>query len=253
MTEEVAVVEEVVVEETEMSSEEQTAFDKGWRPEEQFEGDGWIPAKEYLGRAPLYEGLSKANKKIKRMEQAMDRFSEHNKKIEEATYAKAKAEIKQQRIDALKNEDYDTAIALEDKARELEAEPTHQNDAPNDAFEEWQERNSWYNDNRRMTLFADAAGQEVLNSGSNVGPEELYRKVEAEVRKEFPEEFSKALPNRGAPPSKGGGGKVSGSKYGLLSAEQKKLCNEFVAIIPGFTQEDYIKQLEASGQLAKRV
>ena len=79
-------------EETEASpltADEQTAYDKGWRPEAEFEGDGWIDAKEFNGRAPLYDGQSKQSKRIKSLEGVVETLAKQAKKADETALAKA--------------------------------------------------------------------------------------------------------------------------------------------------------------------
>ena len=66
--------------EPQLNEVEQEAYHKGWRPEAEYEGeDRWIPAEEFMDRAPVYEGLSKQNKKLKRMEEMLKQLAERNR------------------------------------------------------------------------------------------------------------------------------------------------------------------------------
>ena len=80
----------VEVNETEVSAREM-----GWRPEEEYEGPegNWVNADEFVARAPLYDGLSKQKKRIKRLEKVVNELSTNNRNI---TAAQKEARIKEQ-------------------------------------------------------------------------------------------------------------------------------------------------------------
>ncbi len=63
-----------------MSDVEQDAYNQGWRPEAEFKGEGdWIDANEFVARKPLYDSLSKQNKKMKRMETMLKQLADKNR------------------------------------------------------------------------------------------------------------------------------------------------------------------------------
>lgn len=237
---------------------EQKAHDMGWRPLEEYEGDEdqWVDAKEFVGRAPLYEGLSKQSKKIKTMEKMLETLTEQNKRIAENAKKEALLELKQQRIQALDEGDAARAVELEDKARELEAEPVedaNEQGGETAKFKEWREENSWFDDDLDLRIYANGYGQQLYQASPEMSEEDLYAKVTEKVKEVFPEKFgkkSKKLPNRGNPSGGQGAGRARGgnNKFNLLTPEQKKMCREFVA--QGlFTEESYIKSLEDSGMI----
>lgn len=229
------------------SEEEQKAYEKGWRPQDEYEGDEWIEAKEFNARAPLYEGLSKANKRIKKMEAAFKEFAAHNKKIEAASYEKAKEDIKAARIQALENEEFGKAVDLEDKARELESQATATIGDEPKAFTEWKEQNSWYEDDADLAIYADGLGGR-LQQKTYESEGDFYKAVTAGVKKAFPHKF-KPLPRSGHAPGGGdGGGKKKGNKYSRLNDDQRKVCREFVEM-GVITQEKFIADLEEMGEL----
>ena len=54
----------------------------------------------------------------------------------------------------------------------------------------WQEANPWFGSNKRMTNFALAVHQELIESGVDTASDEYYGRINAEMRRTFPEAFS---------------------------------------------------------------
>lgn len=54
---------------------------------------------------------------------------------------------------------------------------------------EWQEQNSWFGDNRKMTAYALSLHQELVDSGVSASSEEYYDTINTDMRKRFPESF----------------------------------------------------------------
>ena len=63
---------EQVIEQPKVDPYEDKARATGWRPLEEFEGDPetWVDAKEFLGRAPLFDKIKHQTKKQKELEKA---------------------------------------------------------------------------------------------------------------------------------------------------------------------------------------
>lgn len=68
------------------------------------------------------------------------------------------------------------------------SQPTVQ--APDSAALAWQQANSWFGTNRRMTAVALEVHQELAESGVKVGSEEYYQKIDKEMRGTFPGAFT---------------------------------------------------------------
>jgi len=54
----------------------------------------------------------------------------------------------------------------------------------------WQEANSWFGDDKEMTALALAVHQDLVESGVDTSSDEYYEKINARVRKRFPEAFN---------------------------------------------------------------
>ena len=239
---------------TGLTAEEQRAYDKGWRPESDYEGDDWIDAKEFNGRAPLYDGLSKQSKRIKALEGVVETLAAQAKKADSVALKKAKAQLKAERVKAHEEEDYDKVVELEDKARELdEAEKAEANTVVEiPEFVAWREENEWYGRNEKASLLADAYAAQLNNTNHGLDATAFYQKVTKYVQEAMPNEFSGKLPNRGNAPGNQGKGRSSkkGASFSQLTSDQKAVCRELVN--KGlFTEDEYIKQLDELGEIDK--
>jgi hypothetical protein len=54
----------------------------------------------------------------------------------------------------------------------------------------WQDANSWFGDDKEMTALALAVHQDLVESGVDTTSDEYYEKINARVRKRFPEAFT---------------------------------------------------------------
>lgn len=55
---------------------------------------------------------------------------------------------------------------------------------------EWQEQNSWFGANRKMTAYALSLHEDLVESGVPVAGEEYYKRINTEMQERFPESFS---------------------------------------------------------------
>jgi hypothetical protein len=60
----------------------------------------------------------------------------------------------------------------------------------------WQEANSWFGDDKEMTALALAVHQDLVESGVDTSSDEYYEKINARVRKRFPEAFTSEKPKK---------------------------------------------------------
>jgi len=60
----------------------------------------------------------------------------------------------------------------------------------------WQETNSWFGSNRRMTAMALEVHNELVEKGVNPSSEDYYKQIDAEMRRTFPDAFTSEKPNR---------------------------------------------------------
>jgi hypothetical protein len=60
----------------------------------------------------------------------------------------------------------------------------------------WQDANSWFGDDKEMTALALAVHQDLVESGVDTSSDEYYEKINARVRKRFPEAFPSEKPKK---------------------------------------------------------
>lgn len=231
-------------EETTIPEVEQEARAMGWRPKEEFEGDesDWIEAEEFVGRAPLYQNLTKQKKRIKRLEKAINDLSEHNRKVQTATREQTIRELKQARKEALREGEADTVDEIDDKIKETEALPIPEE--VNQVFQDWLEDNEWYLDDPDKQAIANSYGLRLKQAKPSMSDEDALEKVTEYIKKKFPEEFG--TPRSTRIPDGGGGGRSTRTTTYTPTSEEKKMAKEFVELGVFDSEKEYYKQLEAA-------
>jgi hypothetical protein len=239
------------VEEKSISKVEQRAMDQGWVPKEEWTGDpdDWRPAREFIDRGELFKKIDDQSRTLKDYKRALEQLSQHNTKLAAVEYQRAIQDLKRQKKEALDTGDSDAVIEIDDR---IDAVKHAQTQIPqvkipdvaesNPIFQNWQERNSWYNSNRVMRVFADRIGLEAAKAGKT--PVEVLSIVEQEVKKEFASKFSN--PNRdkpGAVETSRGRGTASKETF-TLSDDERRVMQRFVRTVPGMTEAKYIADLK---------
>ena len=260
-----------------MTDHEQRASEKGWVPENEWEGDPnqWRPAKEFLDRGELMDRISsqsrqieKYNSEVSEMKTAMKELANHNKKIAEQEYKKAMADLKSQKVQALDSMDH-TAVAdideqisdLKQSKKEAEEEAVQESsqqdsNTPHPDFLNWVEQNTWYQNDIVLQGAADAIAKQYMskNPGVESNPAEVLRYVTEQVTNEFPDRFgnkTKRRPSATTESSTTGTTRTKGkTKYSMkdLTPEQKSIAKRF-ASTGIMTEQDYVDQLAELGEL----
>lgn len=234
------------------------AIDQGWIPKEEFDGDpeAFIDAAEFVRRGELFEKIEKQSKQLKAVREALEAFRIHHSKVKENEYQRALKNLQDARKEAMLGGDTERALALEEKIDEVKAEKQQivdeakepivkdEDDSYNPQFQSWVDRNPWYETNRVMRKTADALGLDLHQAGHS--PEEVLKLVEREIRKEFPHKFTGAGNARrpaAVEASTRGTGKNRDDVE--LTSEEAEMMRKIVAVTPGFTEEQYKKELKA--------
>lgn len=128
---------------------EQKAWDSGWRPQDQFEGnpDNWRTAGEYN----LFGEMQRENESLRsdQRRQSADfeqRFSNLNK-MHQAQQENAIADLKKQQREAVEEQDIERFDELQKQIENQE--PITQSEAPvakNQSIVDWETKNPWVND-----------------------------------------------------------------------------------------------------------
>lgn len=195
---------------TEVDDKEAKAREMGWKPEAEFEGDKntWVNADEFLRRAPLFEGLHKANRTIKKLEKQLAVLSKHHEDVDKAAYERAKQDLLKAKKQAAEEGDVKKVVEVDEALDVLkEKQSVRKVDSSNDdfeSFEEWKEEQSaWYGKDEDMTVYANGIGSTLENKN----PEWSKSKLLKEVAKRTKEAFKHRLEN----PNRTNAAKVNGS------------------------------------------
>lgn len=229
---------------------EQRAASQGWVPQDEWEGDAdaWRPAKEFLDRGELFKKIDEQNRTIKEFKKTLDQFAKHHANVKKVEYERALADLKKEKREALAEGDADALIEVDEKialVREAQREPVPQVevDSVNPVFTAWVERNGWYQTDDVMQAYADRIGNR-LGAQGGYSPSEILVEVEKAVKEKFADKFRN--PKRSAPSAVEGGGAKGGKAKDTfsLSEEERKVANNFIRSIPGYTMEMYVAELK---------
>lgn len=249
-------VEESGEEENTLTGEEQKAYEMGWRPQDEYEGDHpWVGAEEFLGRKPLFDQISKSNKRVKRLEEQLQKVLDHVGTVEKAQYEKAKRDLKELRKEAMKQGDFDEFERLNEQEKELDEQAPEKAPAAPPEFTEWVEENDWYTNDPDLRQFADNIAPAMKSKHPNLSPKEFFDKVGEVVKQANPDKFgtpkrgTRRIPNGGASPSNQpqSGDKGFNTKWEKLTPEEKRMATEF-ARDGLMSKEEYMKQIDVDSR-----
>jgi len=110
---------------------------------------------------------------------------------------------------------------------------------PDDRVLQWQKANSWFGQDEEMTASALGLHEKLKNQGVAIGSEEYYAKLDATMRKRFPESFEQ---EREDVPRKS---TVVAPATRSTAPKKVKLKTSQVALAKklGLTPEQYVKEL----------
>lgn len=256
MGEETQQTQEKVIENT-YSEIELKAIDQGWIPKEEFDGDPsmFIDAPEFVRRGELFGKIEQQSKQLKAVREALEALRAHHSKVKENEYQRALRSLKDARKQAMIEGETERALALEEQIDVVQQE-RHQlteelkqpivqdtDDSYSPEMQSWVERNPWYETNKVMRKTADSIGKEYYEAGYSAP--EVLKLVERDIRKEFAHKFvsgRKTSPVEGT--TRGNGRNKDDIE---LTPEEADIMRKIVAVTPGFTEEQYKKELKALG------
>ena len=247
----------MIVESTEQQDQSSDPiFDKataaGWKPLDLYDGDPdrWVDAKEFIGRAPLYEQNHKLKKEVSELKGTIHEVKGYISKVSEAAYNKAVADLTAQRDEAIEYGNKEQVRELDKALKEAETLKTPV-DNIHPAIKSWEAENGeWFYSDPKISRFGKTIAQNYLDD--NPGDiEGALQSMEEAVKKAYPDKAGKSNDKRKDPPAVESGNNGKGKKSFTksdLDDEQRRVMNKFVR--QGvMTEEDYIKELADSGIL----
>lgn len=235
----------------EISPIEARARELGWRPREEFSGDdeSFVDAKEFVQRQPLFEKIEHQSRELKNVKKALDALQSHHSRVAEAEYKRALATLEAKKAEAIDNADGQRAIQIERQIAQAEQEfqqtrqTQHQAPAHDPSeFVSWKAKNSWYEKDEDMRIFADAYGTKLAKEG--LTPPEVLDAVAKKVKSQFSHKF--VNPNKADAPDVGvsgaSGRSSSSSKFELT--EQERSIMKTLVRTGTMTEEKYIAEIK---------
>lgn len=268
---------EAIPEVKEYSEVERKAIEMGWDPNH--EGKTFVPAEEYVNRAPLFQRIETQSRELKELKNLQKQMAQHMSSVRKEGYEAALKELENRKLQAVDTGDREQyqraeseAVALRTKM-EIDPLTTIVNTSPEISQEtvDWvNKNNSWYNDtsieNRKMKSAAEAIDTYLTNQARidqntrtgqmpDINLKEHFKVVEKEVERLFPHRFRNM--NREQPSSVGksttgtSGNVVSTGLADKLTQNQRALGERFQKSNPEYTLEKYAADLDAMGRLNK--
>lgn len=265
--------------EPKLSSMEEKAAARGWRPQEEWEGDPdeWVDARTFVQKGELMDTIHAERKRSKKLESELEGvkssvsdIQSHYEKLAKAEVEKTLKELKVQRREALRIDDHETVDEIEDRMEEIKSEKARieastktQENAPKQAplppeVSSWLKDNPWADEN--STNFDEGMATEALSllkaevDRNGYSGTESLNTVKSKIERLYPEKFT--TPRRsptsvdGSDSSTKGAGRSKGSKLaGRLSEEQAQIGKRFVQAGAVESMEEYAKQLNEIGEL----
>jgi hypothetical protein len=190
------------------SEVEALAEEMGWRRD--FNGREAVSAKEYIKRQQGF--LRDSSRQLRELKEATAKHGEALVRIQKESMAEARRLAQAELDDAVRMGDTRAASAAVEKLKAADA-PIEQPAAPRidsdvETFvRDWIGGNEWFRTDQAAVALSDAVyRQEIQANGGVDDPRVILPKVEAAVRKRFPEHFATPEPEtpRPTPPAVNG-------------------------------------------------
>jgi hypothetical protein len=217
-------VEKTVVATEQYSEVEQEAMERGWTPKEQWEGDPkqWRPADVWLDRGEFLETIRGLRTELHSTKQQVAAAFQQGQKMVNQQIKAELDDLKTARREALQEGDLVQADKLEEKIDEIKDGMRNTQAprvdtsklAPPPEFNEFVQRNPWYEQDAAYHYAADGIGYEFIRVNPNATPGQLYSFVEKTMRSKFPELAGK---RKIGPPSPDGGDRRSVPREGTAN------------------------------------
>jgi len=142
------IVEDQEEETPELNAAEQKAWDGGWRPEDQFDGnpENWKTAREYNLYGEMQGQIREAKAETRREVAKNDERITNLNKLHSAQQKSALADLKAQQREAVEEADTDKYDKIQTQIDSNKAEDEVTTPTKDPAVAEWEAKNAWIND-----------------------------------------------------------------------------------------------------------
>lgn len=235
-------------------SVEDRAKTMGWRELSEFSGDKsyFVDAEEFVRNADekmpvMRSNMRKMQRDIHNLTESLTLQADMAKETLVAQKTRMESEFDIKLREAVQDGDTETYDRVNaQKTQEMKAFDTPEpkpaaSTAFEDAFDDFTDRNTWYDKNRAATDFANAEGQRVREDNPGISPADELKKVEGAVKGEFPALFSN--PNRNKASAVGNGRRPGRAKtaktYEAMPIESRDACDNMVS--RGISKDAFVK------------
>jgi hypothetical protein len=202
--------------------------------------------KEYVSNGEkVYAGTAKAAAQS-RLDMAKSRYKEAHEAFDADALIAAQQELTSAQMDLMAAENFRPS-SLQVPQEGVYAQPAaSQQERPDELALRWQQRNQWFGADRRMTAHALVAHQELVESGVDPRSEEYYRRIDGDMRQQFPRFFegqnssaeTTTQPHRKPATVVAPTARSRGAKKISLTQTQVDLAKKF-----GLSLEEYARQV----------
>ena len=232
-----------------LSPIEQEAFDQGWRPIEQFNGqeDHWKTAKEYVNDGKWLAKLKESNQRIDHIEKQFNERLENANKLAEAKRTQDIADLKeQQHKAAFEDGDEDAYKSAQKKIEALESETPASDTTPKkaQAIVDWENANEWVNDaDDERSGVAIALYDTFARKNPNGTIEQALEHVDSKISVLYPTKNPRReQPNATESPKRQPGRKGRDLSMSDLTREEQGQWSSFGQSM--FTEKEFLKAVK---------
>jgi hypothetical protein len=222
----------------------------GWKPLKEYDKDpaDWVSAREFLSRQSFFDKIKEQRNEIRSLKTDIQLMGQHFSQMKEVEYKRALSTLKSDRKEATASGNIDKAESISDQITEIETQrkqTTTQTQPQQGAeeFEQFKQRNKWYNSDSDLTKRANAVGIGYANMNPQATPNEVLAYVEEAMRPSVQPKrvVAPASPEAGGINQAGRGSKNKLSE-GDLSPMQQKIMNTLIQ--RGIkTKDEYLTEL----------
>ena len=144
------------------------------------------------------------------------------------------------------NKKYESENALQEQENPVYIEPSKpQKPQISEKDRTWQEKNTWFGQNRQMTSFALGLHEDLVEEGFVPGSDEYYRRVDNTMQKRFPDYFGDATLDEEKPAQRTKPSTVVAPATRSTAPKKVKLTTSQLALAKkfGLTPEQYAREI----------
>jgi len=252
-------VEPAVPAEPQFTETEQKAIDSGWTPKDQWKGDlaEHRSAKEWVERGEILGKLDYVRRSNELLQRKFNSLQRHHQTVFEAATKRAMADLKAAHRNAVRAGDLDAADRFVDqieKTKEVAAAQTAELQANEQQvppeYQDFAQRNPWYNTNSGMTAAANAFGAAYIAEEpdkAKADPTSIFKVVETRMREQYPQLFGRVRTVTAPDPVAPAASPIrrSSKEFGWhdLTEEEQTIAKEFEAT-DTMTRAKYVAEIK---------